>query len=470
VAADHQDHTVVIHIIPGETLDERWHIESRLGQGAMGSVFRGRDLRANRSVAVKILSPEHCRKPKVVARFEREAELMTTLRHPNLVQLYGHGRRGALPYIVMELLEGLTLAEVLQHEAGKLALPETIAVLKQLASGLSFLHHHGLVHRDVKPQNVIINAKGRVTILDLGVVRDRHNPGLTRPGAMVGTPYYMSPEQIAGLDDVDRRTDVYALAAMTFELLTGRPPFLGKTNFDVLHGHKHSPPPDASALVKTVSKPVARVLRGGLAKRRDERPATVSELIADLEAAAGTRKVDLAKAFAFIGASAERTRAAPRPEPARSPAHDAAAASEPDDAEAEEHQPVAQRDTDEARISEGKTVVFRQLAATYVGPAPLASNERTSVLPAVKLSAGAPGTLEVQVSARGRPLKVSVELDGHPQPTPCAVPLAAGTHHLRVAVAGHRSEERTVDVLPGKSTKLRLALEPADPPPPPRRR
>ena len=199
---DSAEHTVVVHVTPGEILDDRWRIETRIGQGAMGSVFRGRDLEADEVVAIKILAPEHAKKPKVVARFEREAELMTTIRHPNIVHLFGHGRRGALPYIVMEYLEGMTLSEVLEHERGKLPLAETIAVVKQIASGLAFLHHYGLVHRDVKPQNIFLAARGRVCILDLGVVRDQANPGLTRPGAMVGTPYYMSPEQIQGLEDV----------------------------------------------------------------------------------------------------------------------------------------------------------------------------------------------------------------------------------------------------------------------------
>lgn len=295
--ADTHDHTVVVHVTPGELLDQRWRIETRIGQGAMGSVFKGRDVQANKLVAIKILAPEHCRKPKVVARFEREAEKMTGLRHANIVAFQGHGRRGALPFIVMEFLEGLTLSDIIEKQGGKVGLPETVAIVKQIAAGLSFLHHNGLVHRDIKPQNVFFCVGGRVTILDLGVVRDQANPGLTRPGAMVGTPYYMSPEQILGVEDIDKRTDVYALAAVTFELLTGRPPYLGNNNFEVLYGHKNTPPPDASTLVKGLSKAVSQVIIRGLAKRRDERPDTVTEFVADLEASAGVKKVDLSKAF-----------------------------------------------------------------------------------------------------------------------------------------------------------------------------
>jgi len=441
VAHDSQDHTVVVHVTPGELLDGRWRIERRIGQGAMGSVFSGKDLETARRVAVKILAPEHCRKAKVVARFEREAEAMTSLRHPNIVQLLGHGRRGALPYIAMELLDGVNLAELLQRHAGRLGLQETIAILKQVGSALSFLHHHGLVHRDVKPHNVVINGKGRVTLLDLGVVRDRHNPGLTRPGTMVGTPYYMSPEQIAGRDDIDRRADVYALAAMTFELLTGRPPFMGQTNFEVLQGHKHAPPPDASVLVQSVPRSVAQVLVRGMAKRREDRPDSASELIADLEAAGGAQKVDLAKAFSSIGVDTERSRAVPRMEPGRRPTRDAAA----------------------ERDSEDKTVVLRQLEPTHVGPMPRPSEGRTALLPALRCEPSE-GTIEVQVSAGGKPVRATVVIDHTRHASPCSTSVAPGRHRVRVELAGHQVLERVVEVVPGRASALTIALQATRPP------
>ena len=304
------ENTVVFLVAPGDVLDGQFQVESRLGQGAMGSVFKGIDLKQNRRpVAIKILSPEHCRKPKVLARFEREAKLMTTLRHPNIIQLYGVGRRGALPYIAMQYLEGMTLYDVLKKKGGKLTPSEAIFITKQIAAGLSFIHHHGLVHRDIKPQNIFVSPGARVTILDLGVARDKSNPGLTKPGAMVGTPYYMSPEQIAGTEEIDKRTDVYALAAMTFELLVGRPPFLGANNFEVLYAHKNSPPPDASVIAKHIGKDVAKVLMAGMAKKREERPNSASELNADLEAFFGSEeKIDVQKAFGFLEEEAARTR------------------------------------------------------------------------------------------------------------------------------------------------------------------
>lgn len=500
MAADSQDHTVVVHVTPGELLDERWRIESRIGQGAMGSVFRGRDLKVNRVIAVKLLAPEHCRKPKVLARFEREAETMTTLRHPNIVQLYGHGRRGALPFIVMEFLEGLTLSDVLQRRDGKLSLAETLAVVKQVAAGLSFLHHHGLVHRDVKPQNIVIGAEGRVTILDLGVVRDQANPGLTRPGAMVGTPYYMSPEQIYGVDDIDRRTDVYALAAMTFELLTGRPPFLGNNNFEVLYGHKNVAPPDASALVKSVTKPVSQVLIRGMAKQRNERPDTVSEFVADLEAAtAGIKKIDLSKAFAFVKSKAsakpsavvsEATRMVPRHQP-RIEASEAAASGPEDSGSDPELLPdseleglgsaeIPMADPDDidsvseerlpsgADSSEGKTVVLK-VDETFIGRSPKRDQDKTHYItmpdlkpvPADDLDDESDaGELQVVVSFKGRAVRASVSVDGAIRASsPCTIPLAPGDHAVRVELVGYQVVNRTADVAPAQKTTLRVALE-----------
>lgn len=504
MAADSQEHTVVIHVTPGEVLGDRWRVESRLGQGAMGSVFRGRDLTTQGPVAIKILAPEHCRKPKVLARFEREAEKMTGLRHPNIVQLHGHGRRGALPFIVMEYLAGLTLADVLQHEGGTLPLPETIALVKQLAQGLGFLHKNGLVHRDVKPQNVIVNGEGRVTLLDLGVVRDQANPGLTRPGAMVGTPYYMSPEQILGAEDIDKRTDVYALAAMTFELLTGRPPFLGENNFEVLYGHKNLPPPDASKVQSTIPKNVAQVLMGGLSKRRDDRPDTVTELVAELEAAAGPKKVDLARRFSFAGkkpepsksrdekARGDQTRIVKPAPPRAPPTKDAPGSLPPHDtrestsgevpmaesgdvvsvpsaavsAAVTNLHPVGESVTNLRPVSEShsdlRTVVMRvddmgEHPRHTTDPGAASEEEKPPEDPPART-----GQLRVVVTARGKAANAAVSVDGvYEGVTPRTLTLAAGKHTVKIEMAGFKAVERTAEVVADSSANLRVLLEKA---------
>ena len=287
------EETVVLLASVGDVIDDRWRIDKRVGIGAMGTVFRGTDLTHDVPVAIKFLSPEHCRKPRVLARFEREAKLLTTIEHPNIVRFFGVGRRGALPYIVTEYLEGLTLGELLLFRGGRLPMGETLALLAQLKEGLGFMHEHGLVHRDIKPQNIIVDVTGHATLLDFGIARDKSDPGLTKPGTMVGTPYYMAPEQIGSHEQVDHRADVYAVAAMTFELLTGRPPFRGPTNFEVLHAHKFSPPPDASHFSSSVNARAAAVLIRSLDKKKARRHGSVAAFADALEGAAGEHPVPL---------------------------------------------------------------------------------------------------------------------------------------------------------------------------------
>ncbi len=450
----------------------------------MGSVYRGRDLDLNRTVAIKILAPEHARKPKVLARFEREAELMTTLRHPNIVHLYGHGRRGVLPYIAMEYLEGMTLGDMLAQRQTPLRAGETVAVVKQIAAGLAFLHHHELVHRDVKPQNIFVVAGGRVTILDLGVVRDQANPGLTKPGAMVGTPYYMSPEQILGLEDIDHRTDVYALAAMTFELLTGRPPFLGSNNFEVLYGHRNTPVPDASMLVKTLPKAVGHVLIRGMAKHRDERPETASEFAYDLEVASGENRVDLAKAFAFL----EKKVVGRKPKnraPSRTPSAEIPVAEQEDivsvaeakpdtafDEPEDEHSQTSANDVgddlgdadddaagadaeyDDADPQVAPTSKGSPDEDTFVGQVPQGR-------PSSPRRDATTGTLKVVAACEGEAMSGHVIIDGQPRGAsnrPFALP--PGRHHVRLEVPGHRTVDRQVEIIVGGTYTLKLELEP----------
>jgi serine/threonine protein kinase len=463
VTSPRADHTVVLHVIPGEVLEERFRIESQVGQGAMGTVYRGTDLRSNADVAVKVLAPEHCRKTKVLARFEREAGLMMQLRHPNIVQLLGHGRLRALPYIVMEYLDGMTLSEVLGATHGKLPVPETVALIKPIASGLAFLHRNGLVHRDIKPQNIFLTSKGRVTILDLGVVRDQYNRGLTKPGAMVGTPYYMSPEQILGADDIDRRTDVYALAAMTFELLTGRPPYLGSNNFEVLYGHKNSAVPDAASLVKGISKSVAAALVHGMAKRRDDRPDSASEFAAELEAAAGVSKIDLAKSFVFIGEK-KKTKGRDLKETIEQPPALRSATVAKNTRLIQP--PTARKGNQEVLLVANEEVVSdANVIEVYSesSKTQLFSTDATDVGPALGREVPAPradaktGHLRIIATLGGKACSAQVSLDGGPTfVTPRSMSLPQGKHRLRGEVPGARPLERTVEVSAGAVVNVRL--------------
>lgn len=443
----HSDQTVVVSVLPGEVLDGRWRIDARIGQGAMGSVFRALDMAEQVPVAVKILSPEHCRKPKVLARFEREAGLMTTLRHQNIVQLYGHGRRGVLPYIAMEYLEGLTLSEVLQRLRGPLPLDETVEVLKQVASGLTFLHLHGLVHRDIKPQNVFVTTSGRIVILDLGVVRDIANPGLTRPGAMVGTPYYMSPEQILGVEDIDKRTDVYALAAVAFELLTSRPPYLGSNNFEVLFAHKNAPPPNATDLNRKVPKALSAVLVGGLSKKREERPETAAELVANLVAIVGAKTVDLAASFPFLQRD--------RPVPRRLSGELQPPASADESLSAKSAEPGSTRND---LLVPTKRIAPRRPEPTVSVALDLDHVDTDAMVPK-PVPQAVSGQLRVVTQMRGQPVKALLVVDGMARGmTPRTVQLEPGRHSMRVERKGAKTVERVVEVKADELVTIRVEV------------
>ncbi len=500
---DKHENTVVFLIAPGDMLEDRWLIETRIGQGAMGSVFKGRDIKQNKTVAIKILAPEHCRKPKVLARFEREATLMTTLRHPNIIQISGVGRRGALPYIVMQYLEGMTLYDVLKHKGGKLTAGETMAVVKQISAGLSFIHHHGLVHRDVKPQNVFVGPGGHVTILDLGVVRDKSNPGLTKPGAMVGTPYYMSPEQITGTEEIDKRTDVYALAAMTFELLVGKPPFQGTSNFEVLYAHRTQPAPDASLVAKNVSKDAAKALMRGMGKTREERPQSATEFYADLEAFFGqSEKIDPKVAFAFLEVEAEKARHKDKEKAARKERERVASRG------GTASVPIAVKSTRATTQSMKATGTSdtRELQRPKGGPAsseiPMAnsndvemlegSNATHAVLPGAAHDTGQDrdanretsdedepedgsgpptsdsestmmesGELRVVTTLKGLTISCSLFIDDKPAGnTPCSLQMTEGPHQVRIERPKFKGVEKPVMVKANEVTLVRLELPP----------
>jgi serine/threonine protein kinase len=428
------DHTVVLQIRGGELIENRFRLDLKVGQGAMGSVFKGRDEKLGKPVAIKILAPEHCRKPKILARFEREAAKMTTLRHPNIVQFLSHGRRGALPYIVMEYIDGFTLTESLAKNGGSFSLAQTLAIVKQLCSGLSFLHQNGLIHRDIKPQNVILSRGGKITILDLGVVRDQAEPGLTKPGAMVGTPFYMSPEQILGATDIDTRTDVYALGAVTFELLVGHPPYLGNNNFEVLYGHKHLPPPDAHSVKKSVSIEVAQVLQKALAKDKRERIKTADEFFAKLTSAARTPLTNETFDNLF-------------PLPKRSKT-----TSEVPMADNSDVVSVAEFQTNNQSMSELKTVMVhldQDAMAELIRNANLKEQKKKSS-----------GELRVLVTSNGRMASAKLFVDGADcGQTPKTLTLSEGPHSLRAELFGFKPYEQTVKVQRNLTVTVTMMLE-----------
>ncbi|MFZ5468205.1 MAG: protein kinase domain-containing protein [Myxococcota bacterium] len=278
------DRTVVKHV--REVLDGKWLIEGQLGKGGMGVVFLATDIALDRKVAIKALAPSLCQDTEVVARFEREAKMMAKLEHPNLVPIYAVGKKEGVPFLVMKYLEGQNLGDHLR-EKGKLDLDEVVAIMRQTCAGLGFVHEQGFIHRDIKPANLFLSPEGRVTLLDLGVAHDPKSM-MTRSGLLIGTPRYMSPEQILGVK-VDRRADLYALGTVLYEMVTGVAVFDGESDFSVMRAHTDLPPPDPSKFAD-MSREVADVIQTALAKKPEERFQTAGELFDALEAAvAGQR-------------------------------------------------------------------------------------------------------------------------------------------------------------------------------------
>ncbi|MGE0703391.1 MAG: protein kinase [Vicinamibacterales bacterium] len=256
-----------------------YSIARKLGEGGMGVVYEARDERLGRAVAVKTMSALAGVKDDTARqRFWREARTAASVNHPHICQIYEIGEDAGTLYIAMELLEGQSLAERLK--AGPLSVSEVLPIALQMLDALAALHARGLIHRDLKPANVFITPRG-VKLLDFGLARPELEPrlgsmtGLTATGIVVGTPRYMAPEQVTG-EPVDSRCDLFATAAVLFEMLAGRPAFEGATVLDILHRTVHEQPP---ALIGSPAvAAVDRVIRSGLSKRPADRPASAEAM------------------------------------------------------------------------------------------------------------------------------------------------------------------------------------------------
>lgn len=216
-------------------LNDRYEMGSPLGKGGMAHVYRGTDRVLDRTVAIKVLSGKYAGDERFVARFRREAQAAAGLNHANIVGVYDTGDEGQMHYIVMEYVEGETLADVLRREE-RLEPERAAAVAAEVATALRAAHEKGLVHRDVKPGNVMIDREGRVKVVDFGIARAAADDTLTQTGLVLGTASYLSPEQAQGLP-VDARSDVYSLGCVLYQMLTGRAPFDGDTPVSIAYKH-----------------------------------------------------------------------------------------------------------------------------------------------------------------------------------------------------------------------------------------
>ncbi|MFF0522154.1 serine/threonine-protein kinase [Actinomadura nitritigenes] len=260
----------------GTELDGRYRLESLIGRGGMGEVWRAVDTRLRRPVAVKALPAELADVPGAMERFEREAEAAAALQHPGITVVFDVGRtEDGLAYLVMELLEGEDLRTVMRRRPGGLPVGEAVGLAVQVADALAAAHSRGIVHRDIKPANLFLLADGRLKLCDFGIagLADAATR-LTQDGGSVGTPLYMAPEQFRG-EAADFRSDLYAFGCVLHELLTGEPPFRSGSGLPgLLYAHLNEPPPRVGALRPDVPPHLERLVLDLLAKEVELRPAS----------------------------------------------------------------------------------------------------------------------------------------------------------------------------------------------------
>jgi len=268
--------------------DGRYRIQRKLGAGGMADVYLAEDQELGRRVAIKILNSRHGNDDQFIERFRREAKNAAALNHPNIVSIYDRGEAEDTYYIAMEFLDGRTLKELI---VGRGAAPINVAIeyARQILSALRFAHRHGIVHRDIKPHNVLVDGEGRVKVTDFGIARAGTSQ-MTETGSIVGTAQYLSPEQAKG-GEIDPRSDLYSLGVVLYELLTGKPPFDGETPVEIAMKHLSTTPKPPSALRPDVPPELDMVVMRALAKNPDERYQSADEMEGDLERVARGAKV-----------------------------------------------------------------------------------------------------------------------------------------------------------------------------------
>jgi len=252
-----------------------------LGRGGVGIVFKALDVTLDDVVAIKVLSPDVYQEDSaLLQRFKREINLNRRIKHPNVARLHDFGMAGEFPYITMEFVPGKDLWTLIQ-ERGKLSPGEAVPILRQIARGTDAVHRLGIIHRDLKSQNIIVDDAGAAVIVDFGLARGKANENFTLDSVILGTPHYMSPEQASG-NEVDARSDIYSIGIIAFEVLTGHVPFTGPSPLVVAMRHINEPIPDDLAVEPEVTAELRAVVMRALAKVPDERFPSAEELETNL--------------------------------------------------------------------------------------------------------------------------------------------------------------------------------------------
>jgi serine/threonine-protein kinase len=267
-------------IARGTTIADRYEVMEELGRGGMGNVYRVVDKKINEEIALKLLHPVVATDKKTIERFKNELKLARKITHKNVCRMYDLNEEKGTPYITMEYIPGEDLKSVIMM-TGQLNVERAISIAKQICEGLSEAHHLGVVHRDLKSRNIMIDKEGNARIMDFGIARSLEAKGITGDGIMVGTPEYMSPEQVKG-EETDQRSDIYSLGIVLFEMVAGRIPFEGDTSLTIALKHKTEEPPSPQDFNAQIPEHLNRVILKCLEKDREKRYRAVDDLASDL--------------------------------------------------------------------------------------------------------------------------------------------------------------------------------------------
>ena len=265
----------------GSTFAGRYQIIEELGKGGMGSVYKAHDTEINEKVAIKLIKPEVAADKKTIERFRNELKFARKIRHKNVCQMYDLGEEKGTRFISMEYVPGEDLKRLIR-KVGQMPVERTISIAKQVCEGLTEAHKLGVIHRDLKPRNVMVDEEGNARIMDFGIARSLKGKGITGAGVMIGTPEYMSPEQVEG-KEVDQRSDIYSLGVILYEMVTGRVPFEGDTAFSIAVKHKTEIPKSPGEINTQLSEDLSSVILRCLEKGKENRYQNAGEVRSELE-------------------------------------------------------------------------------------------------------------------------------------------------------------------------------------------
>ncbi|MFC2163765.1 protein kinase [Acidobacteriota bacterium] len=264
----------------GSILSSRYEIIEELGKGGMGKVYKAFDREIDENVAIKLIRPEISANKKIITRFQNELRMARKIAHRNVCRMYDIERDGDTIFITMEYVPGEDLKTTIRR-MGSLTIAKAISIAKQICEGLAEAHRMGIVHRDLKPRNVMVDREGNVRIMDFGIAVSQDLKGITDPNIMIGTPQYMSPEQVSG-KEIDERSDIYSLGVILFEMVTGQVPFDGDTTLSIAVKHKTDKPPDPRDINFRIPEELSRVILRCLEKEKEQRYQNIDELLSEL--------------------------------------------------------------------------------------------------------------------------------------------------------------------------------------------